>query len=185
MTQKRIFILLVLLCVCCVCRAQMWSVSTNAASWAYLGTINGEVSVAAHRNISINASAMYNPWTFSSEKGPFQDRQRSVALGIRYWPWHVYSGWWIAAKAQYQEYNRGGMYGEVTSEEGDALGGSLSFGYTLMLNKWLNLEFGAGVWGGSTQYKVYACPRCGKVLDSGNKWFVRPNELIISLVFVL
>lgn len=185
MTLKRTFILLVLLCSCFVCRAQMWGISTNAAGWAYLGTINGEVSVAVARNISINASAAYNPWTFQSDKGPYQDRQRSVALGFRYWPWHVYSGWWIAGKGQYQEYNRGGMYGDIRSEEGDAFGASLSFGYTLMLNKWLNMEFGAGLWGGSTQYKLYACPQCGRVLESGKKWFVRPNEVMISLVFVL
>ena len=28
------------------------------------------------------------------------------------------------------------------------------------------------------------CPSCGKVVDEGQKWFILPNEVILSLVYI-
>ena len=39
-------------------------------------------------------------------------------------------------------------------------------------------------WGGQKAYTTFACPKCGKIEDSGRKWFVMPNDLIVSLVFI-
>ena len=168
-----------------LCRAQDWSVSTNLMDYACLGTINIEGSGAAGRHISINASARVNPWTY--HKGDpakqMQNRHQTYAAGIRYWPWHIYSGWWIGTAAQYQEYNRGGILSRET-EEGDAFGLSLSAGYTLMVHRFVNLEFGAGLWGGQTAYTTFACPSCGRITGSGRKWFLRPNDLTVAVAFI-
>ena len=166
--------------------AQRWSISTNAVEWADLGTLNAEASYAFGRHFSVHAGARYNPWTYNpgNENEQVQRRQRSFAAGLRYWPWHVYAGWWVSTKGQYQEYNRGGLQDRQT-EEGDAYGGALSAGYSWMLSPHVNLEFGAGVWAGSTKYKVYACPVCGRIVDQGNKFFILPTDLSISLVLVL
>lgn len=190
--------LLLVLTVCCIsaatAMAQTWAVAVNAADAIELGTIGVEGSAAVGQHWSIHAGAKVNPWTFGkkdtsnglfSEPNPDQkqDRKQSYALGVRWWPWNVYSGWWIAGKVQYQEYNRGGIFRQ-TSEEGDAFGAALSGGYSLMLKEHINLDSGLGLWGGWTKYTTYACPSCGKVEDQGDKWFILPNEVIISLVYI-
>ena len=164
--------------------AQQWAVAVNAAEMVSLGTISAEGSVSVGQHATINASAKINPWTFKNgSPDQFQNRQQTYAIGARWWPWNVYSGWWMAGRAQYQEYNRGGISSSQT-EEGDAYGLGLSGGYALMLGEHVNLDFGLGLWGGRSIYTVYACPTCGKVLDSGRKWFVLPNELILSFMWV-
>ena len=163
--------------------AQKWSVSTNVADWANLGTINADGSVAAGRHATVGVGFRYNPWLFGGEEKRLQNKQRTVYVYGRWWPWNIYSGWWLAGKAQAEEYNQGGIFRKET-EEGDAYGLGISAGYTLMLHKNLNLDFGIGAWGGYTKYTVYACPTCGKVVDSGNKWFIMPNDLIMSLVYI-
>lgn len=168
-----------------LCGAQNWSAGTNVADWLMLGTMNAEASVSVARHLTVNAGARINPWTYreNDPDSQMQMRQQTYNAGLRWWPWYVYSGWWIGAGAQYQEYNRGGLISRST-EEGDAWGGTLSGGYTMMLHKNLNVEFGASLFGGYSVYTTYACPRCGKITDAGTKWFVLPNSLIASLVWV-
>lgn len=162
---------------------QKFSASTNIMGYADFGTLNAEISTALAKNWTINAFAEYNPWTFKAKSSPMQNRKQSYALGVRYWPWHVYSGWWFSLKMQYQEYNRGGIFSPET-EEGDAYGAAVSAGYTLMLTKFLNLEFGLGIWGGNTKYTCYSCPVCGRITDKGSKLFVLPDEIAVALAFV-
>ena len=174
--------------------AQTWAVAVNAADAIDLGTIGLEGSVAVGQHWSIHAGAKVNPWTFSkhdtwnglfSEPDPDQkqDRKQVYAIGARWWPWNVYSGWWVGAKAQYQEYNHGGIITK-TAEEGDAFGAALAGGYSMMLKEHWNLDFGLGVWGAWTKYRKFAYPENGKITEEGHKWFFLPNEVILSLVYI-
>lgn len=179
------------------CRAQMVSVSTNAVEWANLGTVNGELGVSVAQHFSIHAGMRYNNWTFrkgnpedryfdpeGDSDRQFENRKQAYSLGMRWWPWYVYSGWWFYGRGQYMEYNRGGFLGQRQAEEGDAFGGGVGMGYSHMLSRNLNLEFGAGLWGGVTKYVVYKCPTCGYVVESGEKFFVLPDDVFVSLVLV-
>jgi len=165
--------------------AQRWSVSTNLVDWATIGTINLEGSASLAQRVSVQAGFKYNPWTFRADDPDkqFQLRQKTYYAGVRWWPWHVFSGWWMSAYGQYREYNRGGLLSRET-EEGDAFGGGVSGGYALMLSESLNVEFGVGLWGGVKDYTRYSCPRCGKILDEGRKAFVEPDDIRISFVFI-
>lgn len=163
--------------------AQKWAVSTNAADYANLGTVNASGSVAVARHWTAGVSGRYNPWTFGSGDDQKQNRQRTLSAGVRWWPWYVYSGWWMGTGVQYSEYNRGGFRMPDTSE-GDAVGADISGGYTLMLSDSFNLDLGVGFWGGWTKYTVYACPSCGRITNSGGKWFFLPNDVIMSIVYV-
>ena len=174
--------------------AQNWAMAVNTADMLDLGTMSVESSVAVGQHWSINAGAKVNPWTFAkhdtwnglfSEPDPNQkqDRKQVYAAGVRWWPWNVYSGWWVGGKAQYQEYNHGGIITKM-AEEGDAFGAALSGGYSLMLKEHWNLDFGLGVWGGWTKYRKYEYPENGKLIDEGHKWFFLPNELILSIVYI-
>ena len=168
--RTKIFITFILAALPLVCSAQKWSISTNLTDYVMLGTMNAEGSVACGRHISTELSARVNPWTFhKGDPGKqMQNRHQTYAAGVRYWPWHIYSGWWISGMAQYQEYNRGGIISQKT-EEGDAFGLSAGAGYSLMLHK---------------TYITYACPSCGRITDKGSKWFVLPNEIRVALQYI-
>ena len=165
--------------------AQQFSVGTNVADWISLGTMNAYASVATGRHVSVGAEARVNPWTFNSRdsEAQLQNRHQTYSAGLRWWPWYVYSGWWLGLSGQYQEYNRGGIFSRLT-EEGDAFGAALSGGYTVMLHEHLNLDVGAAGWTGMTTYTVYDCPRCGRISESGRKWFVLPSEVYLSLIWI-
>ncbi len=163
--------------------AQKVSVSTDILTWANFGTANLQASVAVAKELTLNAGMKYNPWSFHPKKGQMQNRQQTYNLGVRWWPWHIYSGWWLGGALQYQEYNRGGILSPRT-KEGDAVGLSLSAGYTLMLHKNINLEFGLGTWGGMTRYTEYSCPNCGRIEGQGDKLFFLPDDVSISLMFI-
>lgn len=165
--------------------AQKFSISTDLLGYARLGTLNLDASYALARRWSLTAGVRYNPFTFKKgdPERQFQYRQQSYAVGMRLWPWHAWSGWWFAGKLRYQEYNKGGIISART-EEGDRFGAGLYAGYTHMLSPHFNLEFGAGLWSGLSAYRQYSCPVCGLTVGSGTKFFLLPDDVMISLVYV-
>lgn len=186
MIRREVVLLVVVLCGVRA-EAQKVSISTNILNWADLATINGEFSFAVARHVSLNAMGQYNNWSFGSvENGnPFQDRVRGGATGIRYWTWNVFSGWWFGVNFRAEEYNRGGFFDRKATEEGFAFGGGLSAGYSLMLSKHWNIDFGVGAWGGGKKYKTYECPRCGNVVVEGKTTFLMPSaDTQVSIVYI-
>lgn len=165
--------------------AQKVSVSVNAAQLATLGTLNTETAVALSRHCSFHAGAAWNPWTFRKDVPgrQFQARRIDASAGIRWWPWHVHSGWWVSSSAMYREYNYGGITGKTT-EEGDAAMIAFGGGYSLMLTGHLNIDFGLGIAGGHKWFTEYSCPKCGRITGGGSKWFASPDDIRISLVWV-
>ena len=112
-----------------------------------------------------------------------QMRHNSYWSGVRFWPWHVYSGWWAGADLRYSVYNGGGLL-QQESEEGDAYGMGLYAGYAIMLSRLWNLDLGLGLWGGWKQYTRYACPQCGVTTETGAKAFWLPDARIaIQYIF--
>lgn len=164
--------------------AQKLQLSTNAVGWASLGTVNMQLDYAVGKEWTVGMDMRYNPFSYpKGEESRMQLKQRSVAAMARWWPWHVYSGWWVAGKLKWQEYNMGGLVSEKT-EEGNRFGAGVTAGYTLMLAEHWNLEFGAGLWGGYKKYSVYACPVCGLRLEEGGKTFIMPNDFMLSVAYV-
>lgn len=164
--------------------AQELALSTNVLGYADFGTMNVEASYALSQHWSATAGVGYNPFSFTGKDGgQMQSRRQEYSLGARFWPWHIFSGWWLAGKMQYQEYNRGGIRSPETSE-GDRVGAGLSAGYTYMLGAHFNVEMGIGLWGGYDRYTTYDCPVCGKVVASGGRSFVLPNDFLLSLIYV-
>lgn len=170
---------------CLAAGAQKISVSTNILDYAAFGTLNAEASVAVSRHWSLVAGAKYNPFTFNESdlEEQFQYRQQTYSVGVRLWPWHIWTGWWFSSALRYQEYNMGGLLSREV-QEGDRFGIGFYSGYTHMLSSHVNLEFGLGLWGGWDKYTRYDCPACGLTSDSGNKVFLLPDELKISIAYV-
>lgn len=102
--------------------AQKFTISTNIIEYANLGTLNMDASYSFARRWSVNVGARYNPFSFKNSKDDdFHNKQQSYSVGVRFWPWHVCSGWWIGSKLRYQEYSTGGITSSLT-EEGDQIG---------------------------------------------------------------
>ena len=165
-------------------KAQRFSLSTNLLDYACLGTFNAECSYSVSRRWTLTLGAQYNPFTYRKGRtDQFQLRQQSYSFGARLWPWHTWSGWWMAGKIQYQEYNYGGILSRQT-EEGDRAGVGLYVGYTYMVSPHFNVEFGLGGWTGLDKFCRYSCQQCGLLEMSGKKWFVLPDDIMIALVYV-
>jgi len=185
MNHKKIITIITLLLIAVTASAQRFAVGTNFVDWMSLGTINGEASVAISQHISFHVGAELNPWTFRAgdQQKQFELRQNSYWGGVRWWPWHVYSGWWAGADFRYSVYNLGGIIKRDT-EEGDAYGMGAYGGYSIMLNELWNLDLGFGLWGGYKKYTAYSCPLCGVVTEKGEKAFFMPDARIaIQLIF--
>ena len=162
------------------------ALSTDLVDWANFGTVNLEAGVSLHQHFSVHAGAKYNPWNFKTRNLglALYNKQTTAYAGFRYWPWYVLSGWWVGAQAQYTDYAETGVWRHAL-DTGKAIGGGVSFGYTLMLHENLNLEFGAGVWAGRRfEHTLYCCPDCMKVRASGPGNFVALNDISISLMYV-
>ena len=185
--MKRILVLIVTMALGseALSFAQKFSISTDLLGYACLGTMNADMSLAVSRKWSLTLGARYNPFTFNKgdTAAQFQLRQRSGSLGVRLWPWHTGSGWWLAGKVRYQEYNMGGILSPEV-REGERYGAGLYAGYTHMLSSHFNLEFGAGLWGGMDDFNRYSCGVCGVTLESGRGPFVLPDDIMVSLVYV-
>lgn len=164
---------------------QRFAVSTNLPDYAMLGTMNVRGDIALSQHWSAGTVVKYNPWTWHGDDPDrqMQNRQALFAGAFRYWTWNAWSGLWFEAGAQYRQYSQGGIR-ERRTEEGDAVGGRFGMGYMFMLDRNWNIEVGAGGWAGMTRYTVYSCPHCGITEDAGDKFFILPNDLLLSVVYV-
>lgn len=164
---------------------QSVSISTNAVGYADFGTLNMEASVSVARQWTLNAGVKYNPFMFKAgaDNHDLSNRQRLFAAGARFWPWHVFSGWWFAGKLQYQEYNVGGITSPQT-QEGDRYGIGATVGYTYMLGEHFNIEFGIGGWAGADFFKRYECPVCGLTIGEGRRAFLLPNDILVAFSYI-
>ena len=164
--------------------AQRFNISTNLMEYANLGTLNLDESYGVDRNWSVGAGVRCNPFKFESERrGVFFNRQQSYSVGARYWLWHINTGWWFGSKLRFQEYSSGGVFSDG-SEGGNRYGVGMYAGYSYMIFPHFNIEFGLGMWGGGGSYRSYSCPVCGITVGEGNKMFIRPDDVMIALVYV-
>lgn len=165
---------------------QKWAVSTSLLDIANFGTINFQGERSLSRNWTVVAGFRYNPWEWKDrEDKNMHNKARTLNVGFCVWPWRNYSGWWISIKGQIEEYNVGNVLGFKKDYEGLAYGGTLSFGYALMIGRHWNLTLGLGAWVGWTDYTLYNHPTYGRILDQGGKVFVAPtNETKLGLMYI-
>lgn len=161
-----------------------WSVSLNVADGFTFGTMGISGQYTLTRNVTLEAKARYNPWTWNAgEPKQLQYRHQTYTVGARWWPWYTFSGWWVSGALQYQQYNRAGI-GVSYSREGDAYGAALNAGYAVQIFPWMNVDFGLGFYTGYHKYVKYACPTCGKRLEAGEGFFILPDFITINLMFI-
>ena len=161
-----------------------WAIAANVADAFTFGTMGIGLQYTVSRNVTLEAKARYNPWTWNDrENRQFHYRHQTYTVGARWWPWYTFSGWWVSGALQYQQYNRAGI-GVEYAREGDAYGATVGAGYSVQIFPWMNIDLGAGFFAGYHKYNKYACPVCGKLLETADKPFILPDFLTINLMFV-
>lgn len=182
MTKKTVLILFLMLPL--TSYGQKWAFSTNILDYANFLTLNGDISYSVHKNWTVCLSGRYNPFVFNSDHsiGQLQNKTVTIAAGTRYWPFFVYSGFYIGTRFRWSVFNTGGILSEITYQ-GYAAGAGINAGYSLLLTRFMNMEFGIGAWTGWTRYSEYAAPGCGKLLGTESEWFIMPDEVRVSLLF--
>lgn len=171
-----------ILIIACFCSSflygQRHSVSTNGISWGTL-SLNAEYSARIGYKQSVHVPFSWNPWIFGGNK---KMKHFTVSPQWRYWKTEVYLGHFLGANLIGSRYNVSrGSY----RFDGGAYGVGSSWGYAWLLNKRLNLEVQAGIGVVRTDYKRFDCGTCGDYLSKESKWFLVPNRLAVSLVYVL
>lgn len=151
-----------------------WSLSANLLDLATLGTAGVSLQYAWTRHWSAESAVRFNPFSFD---GSLYARRQSLALGARWWPWNVYAGWFVRGVAQISSVSQRGLR-RLDSGDGEYYGASLSAGYSLMLDKNLNLDFGAGCWAGRFR------PLTAGGQHGVSSWFLAPDALSVSLSLV-
>lgn len=178
---------LVLMCISHAAQAHRWGVSTNVLSWANLGTINAEGAVSMSQHFTLNAGCAVNPWKSNTPTNvELMNRQYGGYIGAKYWPWHVYSEWWIGAKIQYKNFEQVGLLSSNFTK-GQALGAGISAGYSFMISSHFNFDIGLGIWGGQLiEYKKYKGKTDvgTKLLEDGPKGFIFLDNVIASFVYI-
>lgn len=162
-------------------RAQFYSVKTDALG-LLTGTINGEASMMLNLKWSAHFHAQYNPWTLNKNK---KIKNLTLMPGVRYWRNETYSqGWFIGVNGLFSQYNVGGVFGMNHRYEGYAAGIGGSWGYSYPIKKRWNIETEFGLAFGWTHYKKYPCKRCGKLEKKGDSYFVAPDKIAVSIVYL-
>ncbi len=173
--------------------AQDFSMSTNIISYLNFGTMNMEFSYAPSRHWSLHAGFRFNPWTFGTvddtatydmymNSRALWNRKTSIALSSRWWPWHVYSGWWLRGGLQIMDYDRFSRW--TNRQVGKSLGLTLGGGWSRMISVNWNIEIGAAFWAGVKKERRY-----NERVESGDPipspgLFILPDDVYISFVYV-
>lgn len=187
--MKRTILFLLLIAGCASASAQRHAgVTVNFADLACLGTLNlaGEMSLG--ESLLIEAGARYNNWNFrcDCDSRAFQDRRRTVYAGARKWLSDSCEGIWMTVRLQVEEYNRGGLFSNPATEEGDAFGLAVGAGWSRMLAPEWRFDAGLTAMAGRKKYSRYASPRCGRCLVSGQAGaFIGYDSIIISLTYII
>lgn len=165
--------------------AQKFALSTNLVEWANFGTINADAGLSVAQHFSLHAGAKFNPWSFHTKSGmQIYNKQTTAYFGARYWPWYVYSGWWIGARVRFMDFSETGVL-RPKLFEGKSLGAGVLFGYTWMIHEHFNIEIGGGLWGGRhLEYNRYRTPARRDILSSCPRNFAFVDELSVSLMYV-
>jgi len=147
------------------------------------------------RKTSLLVSGSYNGWNRDGLKNNNKKLTHWIAESeFRFFPCEVFNGHFFGLHGFFARYNVSGVKIPILLEsgsenyryDGTALGGGISYGYQLMLDKRWNLEFNAGIGVAIANYDKAKCYRCGDILENDIKQvFVAPTKLGISLVYIV
>ena len=179
--MKKIIFTYALMTILCFCpkhlQAQFYSLSTNIPA-SVSSNINLEFSMTLNRKWSAHLPVYYNPFVFSDNK----KLQNFILMpGVRYWVLESYINGFFGINAIGSKYH---FTWQDRRYEGQAYGAGISTGYAWMLSRRWNLEVEAGIGLIWADYRLYPCEKCGQKIRDEHRWYVVPNKLALSMVYL-
>ncbi len=174
-------------------KTQEVAVKTNLAYWATT-TPNLGVEIALAPKWTVDVAGGYNPWTFSNNR---KWKHWIVQPELRYWFCEKMGGHFIGLHLNGGQYNIGNINADFkmlgtdfsvlkdSRYEGWFAGAGISYGYTWMLSRHINLEAEVGVGYNYSRYDSYECATCGSQVSKGKSHnYFGPTKAAINLVYV-
>lgn len=113
-------------------KAQRMAVSTNLVEWATVSpNLSFDIALSQHHGLSMSASA--SPWVLSET---LYNRHITISPEYRYWFRMPFYGHFMGANLLYSSYSFSlGSFGRCA----DMVAAGVTYGYSLLLNKRLNI----------------------------------------------
>lgn len=171
-------------------RCQVVAVKSDVLS-GLLTSPNIGVEVAVSERYSAELSVHYN--AFGRSDSDKRWKHWFVQPEFRYWLHRPFGGHFFGVHTLYGWYNVGGVklpFGllpQIRDEryEGSLLGGGLTYGYHFTLSPHWRLETSAGIGWIHSRYESFRCRSCGEQTGSGNKNYVGPTKVAVSLIYII
>jgi len=171
--------------------AQQVALKTNLLYDA-TATPNLGLEVGVGKKHSVQVFYGLHPWKFG--EGSDQKFLKHWVLNPewRHWFCHRFNGSFVGIHAFGGQFNAAniktpfGWWKELEDHriEGWFIGGGISYGYQWILSRHWNLEAAIGIGAAYIDYDKFGCGICGKKLDDGDKIYVGPTKLALSLMYL-
>ena len=192
MSFKKVFLVVVAAAfVCYVSEAQNVTIKTNLLSDAALSpNVGVEIGLAPRWSVDLNGQ--YNLWTVNGHKWKHILAQPE----LRYWFCDRYMRHFVGVHAIGIKYNVGNIPNNIKflgtdfsllsdyRFQGWGVGGGVSYGYALPLNRRWNIEFEIGAGYVYTRNDKFECKECGKMESIGAHHYIGPTKAAINLVYL-
>lgn len=150
--------------------------------------INLGVELPLSPKTSFDISAVYNPFTFADG---VKWKNWIVQPEFRFWTRRRFNGHFFSAHILGGEYNINAVpllyniYPETRTHrfEGWGIGAGIGYGYRWTFNSRWAMEGQIAVGAIYSRYSKYRCGHCGERLAKGNKAYVGPTKLALSLIY--
>lgn len=164
-----------------------WSVYSNLLLLG-TGSLNVGTNFGVGSKWTLGGMVSYNPWKY----GKARIKHLLLRPEARYWLCDNFGGHFFGANLTYARYNAGGIDLPLFSDniknnryQGNLGGLGISYGYSWVLGKRINLELEIGVGVNHTKFTKYPCADCGQKIKTDRKTFVSPDKFAVNLVYVL
>lgn len=172
-------------------RAQQVALKTNLLYDAST-TPNIGLEIGTGKKHSFQVFYGLNPWKFGSGSDRKYLKHWVVNPEWRYWFCHRFNGSFLGVHAFGGEFDAMnikvpfGWWDELKDHrfEGWFAGAGLAYGYQWVLSRHWNFEASVGVGAAYIKYDKFDCGVCGKPLEDGNKWYIGPTKLALSLMYM-
>ncbi|MCR4582616.1 MAG: DUF3575 domain-containing protein [Prevotella sp.] len=171
--------------------AQQVALKTNllydAATTPNLG-----MEVGVGKKHSVQVFYGLNPWKFGSGDDQKYLKHWVINPEWRHWFCHRFNGSFVGIHALGGQFDAlkiktpFGWWKELEDHrfEGWFIGGGISYGYQWVMSKHWNFEAAIGVGAAYIKYDKFGCGTCGKKLGDGDKIYIGPTKLALSLMYL-
>lgn len=162
----------------------VWAIKTNLL-YDLTATINLGVEFRVSDRNTIDIPFNYNAWQFKG--GDRKWKHFLVQPEFRWWLDRPFRGHFFGVHAHYALYNVKGLPFSDNMRahryEGHIGGIGASYGYQWDLGRHWGMEATIGLGYAYVRYDKYECQRCSAVIKSGDRHWVGPTKLGVSLIY--